>query len=302
MTGVPSVHIPELHHMSVDERGLRGLIAESRDLQADALRDLDGRAGDLADLRADRERAGVDPAARARFDEGRRRALRSGGLGLGAFAARGAVAGGFGTALAGILASPASAASGGADVAILQTAASLENLAVATYGAALGLDFIKNGNKVVVAFAQMTMGQHDEHGKAFNAMARSLGGAEQTGTNPKYQQAVNDALPTLTDPAKVVDFAATLEDVAAQTYNANIALLDDQPTKELMASVMGVEAQHLAILRAVGALLAGGEAGAALIAIPTDVAKLPAAAGSVAFPEPFLGTEMASPPEEGAVK
>ena len=39
-----------------------------------------------------------------------------------------------------------------------------------------------------------------------------------------------------------------------------------------------------------------------LIAIPTDLAKLPAAAGSVAFPDAFGGVTMASPPEEGAVK
>ena len=63
---------------------------------------------------------------------------------------------------------------------------------------------------------------------------------------------------------------------------------------------MGVESQHLATLRAVGALLAGGAPD--LIAIPTDVAQLPAAAGSVAFPDAFQGMTMASPPEEGAVK
>jgi len=63
--------------------------------------------------------------------------------------------------------------------------------------------------------------------------------------------------------------------------------------------VMGVETQHLATLRAVGALLEGGVP--ELIAIPTDLAALPAAAGSVAFPEPFEKPNLASPPEEGAV-
>ena len=67
-----------------------------------------------------------------------------------------------------------------------------------------------------------------------------------------------------------------------------------------MASVMGVESQHLATLRAVGALLAGGAP--ELIAIPTDVAALPAAAGSVAFPQPFEEPDMASPPAEGALQ
>ena len=288
--------------MTVDEKGLHELIVESQDLQADALRDMSTQTSGLADVREERRRNGIDLDALARFNLGRRDALRNGGMGAGAFAARGLFAGAFGTALAGLFASPASAQDGGVDVQILQTAASLENLAVATYGAALGLPFIKDGNKVVKAFAEMTMKQHKEHGAAFNAMAKELGGAEQTKTNPKYQQVVTDALPTLTDPAKVVELAAALETVATQTYNANLALLDDTDTKALMASVMGVESQHLATLRAVGALLGGGAAGAALIAIPTDVAKLPAAAGSVAFPQPFEGTEKASPPEEGAVK
>jgi len=287
--------------MTVDERGLHELIVESQDLQADALRDMNGQMSGLADVREERRANGVDLDALARFNLGRRDALRNGGLGAGAFAARGLMAGVFGTALAGILTSPASAQDGGVDVQILQTAASLENLAVATYGAALGLDFIKNGNKVVKAFAETTMKQHKEHGQAFNAMAKELGGAEQTKTNPKYQKVVTDALPTLTDPGKVVDLATALETVATETYVNNLSLLDDKDTKALMASVMGVESQHLATLRAVGALLGAGAAGASLIAIPTDVAKLPAAAGSVSFPKPFEGTEKASPPEEGAV-
>ena len=88
--------------------------------------------------------------------------------------------------------------------------------------------------------------------------------------------------------------------MATETYLSDLAQLSDSTSKELMASVMGVECQHLATLRAVGALLAGG--GEKLIAIPTDVAMLPAAAGSVAFPEAFEPVTMASPPQEGAVK
>ncbi len=59
-----------------------------------------------------------------------------------------------------------------------------------------------------------------------------------------------------------------------------------------------IPTQHLATLRAVGALLEGGAA--ELIAIPTNLAALPAAAGSLAFPGPFEEAQMASPPEEGA--
>ena len=97
------------------------------------------------------------------------------------------------------------------------------------------------------------------------------------------------------------EIAITLiETVATETYLSDLAQFSDTTSKELMASVMGVESQHLATLRAVGALLDGGAAD--LIAIPTDVAKLPAAAGSVAFPEAFEPVTMASPPQEGALK
>ncbi len=286
--------------MTIDDRALHELIVESQDLQVDAMRDMKGKVSDAADLRLDRARAGTDPAQIVRYNESRRKALRTGGLGLGAFAGRGLLATGLGAAVAGIIASPVAAQDGDINVQILQTASSLENLAVATYGAALGLPFIADGNAVVKAFAETTMEQHQEHSDAFNAFAVSLDGSEQTGTNDKYQAVVDDAVPTLTDPAKVVELAMALEQVATQTYVANMALLEDSEAKALMASVMGVEAQHLAVLRAVAALLEGDAA--ELIAIPTKPAELPAAAGSVAFPEPFEGTEVASPPEEGAVQ
>jgi hypothetical protein len=96
-----------------------------------------------------------------------------------------------------------------------------------------------------------------------------------------------------------VTLAATLEQVATETYLNELNMLEDKTAVTLVGSVMGVESQHLATLRAVGALLAGAPD---LIKIPTDLAKLPAAAGSVAFPDAFQGVSMASPPEEGAVK
>ena len=288
--------------MTVDERGLNELIVESEDLQRDALRDVKGRQADLADLRADRVREGIDPDEAREFASERRRLLADDGFGLGTLAAVGALGTAFAGAIATMIAAPAGAQGDteDVDVMVLQTAASLENLAVATYGAALKLDFIKNGNPVVKTFAETTMKQHDEHGDAFNSAAKTLGGKEQKDPNPKYLQVVNDAKPGLTDPAKVVELAMALEQVATETYVSNLSLMRDNTSKELMGSVMGVESQHLATLRAVNALLTGGAAD--LIAIPTDLAKLPAAAGSVAFPEAFEGRDKASPPEEGAVK
>lgn len=52
------------------------------------------------------------------------------------------------------------AATSGDDVKALQTAASIENLAISVYQTAAGLPFIKDGNKTVAAFIAKTTSQH----------------------------------------------------------------------------------------------------------------------------------------------
>ncbi len=280
----------------VDDQMLGELITESQDLQVDAMRTAADVRPALLELHRSGESAS-DPEQIVAFNSARRRLLRNGGLGVGALATRGLLGTAFGSAVIGIVARPA-AAQDDVSVQIFQTAASLENLAVATYGAALGLPFFGD-NATVQAFAETTQTQHSEHGMAFNAQAEALGGMPQEGTNPKYTPIVEEASAGLTDSAAVVELAATLEEVAQDTYLANLSLLPMGEQRQLMASVLAVETQHLAVLRAVGALLAGGVP--ELITIPTDLAALPAAAGSVAFPEPFEEPNLASPPEEGAL-
>ena len=223
------------------------------------------------------------------------------GIGGGGLAARGLLGGGFGAMLAGLFATPAHADEA-LDIQILQTASSLEVLAVATYGAALTLDFIKSGNPVVIKFAQTTMMQHDEHRKAFQSQTKALGGKEQTAPNAKFKPIVDATVPTLKASLDVVNLAETLETVATQTYLMNTTQLEDTASKRVMASVMGVETQHAAVLRAVKALLMGGAPQLIKIPIGADAAKLPAAAGSVAFPEAFEPVANAAGADTGAVK
>ena len=192
------------------------------------------------------------------------------------------------------------AAASSSDVMALQTAASIENLAVSVYTTAAGLSFIKDGNKTVAAFIAKTTAQHQAHAQAFNAAATQAGGKAQSAPDPKYAAVVKQMLPSIKGPGDVVSLAITLEDVAAQTYTSYTSQVSDATLRKLFASVAPVEAQHRATLLAVQALLAGG--GASLIAIPTDAAKLPAAAGSVGFPDAFYSTKSASPISEGAVK
>ncbi|HET6916957.1 MAG TPA: ferritin-like domain-containing protein, partial [Acidimicrobiales bacterium] len=189
-----------------------------------------------------------------------------------------------------------------------QTSASIENLAVSTYKTALTLPYIggSSANPVVKAFAQTTMAQHGQHNDAFNSAAKALGGKAQTAPDPKYVPVVNNAVASITKmpPSQgalaVVGLAITLENVAAETYVANCSKFSDTNAKKVTASIMGVEAQHVATLLAVQALLKANAP--QLIALsPTVVAQLPAAAGSVGFPNTFYPTDMASPATEGAL-
>ena len=98
----------------------------------------------------------------------------------------------------------------------------------------------------------------------------------------------------------VVQLSALLEEVATDTYLNNLTMLDDPESRLLMASVMGVEAQHLAVLRTIATLLVAGRSD--LVTNPTAVDQLPATIGSVAFPQPFESPNLASPASEGAVR
>jgi rubrerythrin len=287
--------------VTIDDRSLNELIVESQDLQVDALRDIKATLPELAEIREERRGQEIDVDEIDRYNANRRNVLRSMGLSGGGLAARGLFGGGLGALLTGLLATPARADEA-LDIQILQTASSLEVLAVATYGAALGLDFIKSGNPVVVRFAQTTMMQHDEHRKAFQSQTKALGGKEQTAPNSKFAPVVEQAKPTLKAPLDVVNLAETLETIATQTYLQNTTQLEDTASKKVMASVMGVETQHAAVLRAVKALLEGGAPDLIKIPIGADAAKLPAAAGSVAFPDAFEPIKTVAEPETGAVK
>jgi hypothetical protein len=263
---------------NIDDRRFRELLVESDDLQSDAMRST------RTDLNAY-----VDAAKQARFES--RRDLKVGGMVLGA--------GALGVAAL-AFAGPASAASS-KDIMALQTAAGIENLAVFTYKTALTLPFIGGSSAlpVVKAFVTKTMQQHTEHGQAFNAAVAKLGGKQQLKTDPKYTPIVSAAVPSLKGPGDVVGLAITLEDVAAETYVANVGQVSTSDLRNLFASVAGVEAQHRSILLAVQALVAGGLVSE--IALPPDATKLPAAAGSVGFPDAFYPTSKAAPVAEGAV-
>jgi hypothetical protein len=278
--------------MRIDEHALAGLLEESEDLHSDAMRDTRDQLTELVELEAERDTP--DPEESAAFAQAHAGAIRTGFRSTGLLAAAG-----LGAALVALSATPAFAKSS-PDIQMLQTAASIENLAIATYDTALTLPFIggSEANAVVKAFVTKTRDQHTEHAAAFNAAVKKLKGKAQTDPDPVLLDVVNKAKPGLTGPGPVVALALELEDGAAATYVANVGALTNKSARSVTASIMGVEAQHAAILRAVQALIAGGAA--SLIALPPDAAALPAAAGSVGFPDAFFPTTDARPAKEGA--
>ena len=286
--------------MTADPRALNELLEESQDLQADALRPTHDALDELVEL--NHPSCDEDQAANVAFHEEHQRSLRSS---LGATTVLGAAGG---VALVGVLASAAAAASS-SDVQILQTAASIENLAVSTYKTALTLPYIGGSvaDPVVTKFCQVTMGQHAQHADAFNAAAKHLGGKVQNKPDPAFVPVVTKAVSSLSGASAaqgslgVVALALQLENIAAETYVKDTTLAKSTSNKALFASIMGIEAQHVSVLLAVQALLKAGAP--QLISLsPGTAAALPAAAGSVGFPNAFYKTDIAAPAKQGAVK
>jgi hypothetical protein len=286
--------------MTADPRALTELLEESQDLQADALRPTHEALDELVEF--SHSSGETDPVSNLAFHEEHKRALHSS---LSSTAILGAAGG---VALVGVLASAAGASSS-SDVQILQTAASIENLAVATYKTALTLPYIGGSaaDPVVTKFCQVTMGQHAQHADAFNSAAKHLGGKAQHKPDPAFVPVVNKAVKSLGSATAaqgalgVVGLALELENIAAETYIKDTVLAKSKANKALFASIMGIEAQHVSVLLAVQALLKAGAPQLISLA-PGTAAALPAVAGSVGFPNAFYKTNNAAPAKQGAVK
>lgn len=134
-----------------------------------------------------------------------------------------------------------------------------------------------------------------------------MGGKEQNKPDPAFVPVVKKAVASLSGASAsagalgVVGLALELENIAAETYVNDTVMAKSSKNKALFASIMGVEAQHASVLLAVQALLNGG-APQLIELSPTTVTQLPAAAGSVGFPNAFYPTSKAAPANQGAVE
>jgi hypothetical protein len=281
--------------MTFDDNRMAELMEESQDLHSSAMRCTHEAMDEIVQVGTERRAAGaIEPSDPARRNFLRRSLLAAGVVGGGAL----------GASMFSRMMTTAYAASS-ADVMMLQTAASIENLAIAVYTKAAGLPPTVSGAAIptVKAFVVMTIKQHTDHANAFNAAAMQLGGMAQTKLDETvYNAVVVPALGKIKGPADVVALAQTLEDAAAQTYVKFGGAVDDKNALNAFATIAPVEAQHSAVLLAVAALIAGGAPQLITISPPVDASKLPAAAGAVGFPNSFYKTDGARPAAEGAVQ
>ena len=186
------------------------------------------------------------------------------------------------------------------DVQVLQTAASLENLAVASYTTAARLPFVANGNGQLRALIARNTAHHTAHAQAFNLSVHKAGGAEQHGTDARYAASVGAILAAMKDPTSLVGLLTELEDIIAQTCTRYAILAAGGGVRSLFASVAPVEAQHGAELLIVRTLLDAGRTGPGATA--ADAAALPASDGTAGIPQAVYSTADASAINEGAVR
>ena len=136
--------------------------------------------------------------------------------------------------------------SGEMDLVLARTAASLEKLAVDTYGAAGGLIT----TPAVLAAATMFAGHHQMHLDALNAVITGAGGTAITQMNQAvYDALVKPAIDSAKTETDAVNLALALEEAAAQTYVFAGGALSTPGLRSTIMTIGGVEARHAAVLR-----------------------------------------------------
>jgi hypothetical protein len=134
----------------------------------------------------------------------------------------------------------------GSDATILRTASSIEELAVAAYQTAIDSGLVKT--PAVGDAAKLFQAQHKEHSALFQSATKAAGGQPFTEPNPAILQALKPTIDGLKDEAGVLKLAYDLENVAAETYQANVGTFKDMTLNAAIMSVGGVEARHAALL------------------------------------------------------
>jgi len=144
------------------------------------------------------------------------------------------------------------ASGGGGDLATGAFAASLEVLAVNTYGAALDAATAGKLGTVPPAVAEFVTTAKAHHQAALDAWNKVLTGAGKPAVAAPpadLEKTVNTEFGKVKDVAGAGKLALMLEEIAAATYLAAIPTLTSDGAIKLAASIQPIDMQHAAVLR-----------------------------------------------------
>jgi hypothetical protein len=130
-------------------------------------------------------------------------------------------------------------------------AASLEVLAVNTYGAALdaaGKGSLGTVPPAVAEYMTTAQSQHQAQLDRWNEVLTGAGQDEVTDPPADLEATVNEEFGKVKDVAGAAKLARELEQIAAATYLSVIPLLATEDPIRLVASIQPIDMQHVAIL------------------------------------------------------
>lgn len=139
---------------------------------------------------------------------------------------------------------PGSAAT---DKVLLQTAQSIEILAIDTYQKAIDSGLLTDAT--VTDVAKLFQSQHQDHSDALAEAIKAAGGTTVTTANTYLAENVVDkAVAELTDQTSVLVLARDLENLAAQTYVEAGGVFTTPELRKTGMSIGETEARHITVL------------------------------------------------------
>lgn len=130
------------------------------------------------------------------------------------------------------------------DLTIFRFAASLENLAVATYE--IGVPLIKT--PTLLAIAQLFQSHHKEHAELFNGQLKANGQKAVTEPNAAVLATLKPQIDALKSEPDVLKLAQNLELSAASTYFSTVGVLEGEKLAYTTMTIGGTEYRHAALL------------------------------------------------------
>ncbi len=154
-------------------------------------------------------------------------------------------------AAGGVAALPRQAAPSDGDLMIANVAASLEKLAVNTYGAAL--DAATSGAlgdvpPAVAEYVTTALSHHQAHLDAWNGVLTEAGQPAVDAPPAELEASVNEQFAMVTDVVGAAQLALSLEEVAAATYTKAIGDLESPAAITLAGSIQAVDRRHISVL------------------------------------------------------